>query len=115
MFRICSVSDIENSMTKLTVDKKDILVGRKDGKLFVCNNSCPHKGASLHKGYYKNNNIVCAMHDYEFDVDSGKLTNMKSWKKSDTWVEQNYSWRASGDLTMYDVKIRDDDIYLCEG
>lgn len=24
------------------------------------------------------------MHEYEFDIDSGKLTNMKSWKKSDT-------------------------------
>jgi nitrite reductase/ring-hydroxylating ferredoxin subunit len=52
------------------------------------------------------------MHDYEFDVITGKLTNMKSWKKSDTWIEQNPAWRASGDLTMYDIEIKGNDVYL---
>lgn len=113
MFRVCNVSDIkENSMNKFTVDKKDILVGKKDGKLFACDNWCPHRGASMHKGFYKDNNIVCYMHDYEFDVNSGKLINMKSWKKSDTWMEQNPAWRASGDLIMYDVEVKDDEIYV---
>jgi len=40
------------------------------------------------------------------------LTNMKSWKKSDTWIEQNPAWRASGDLIMYDIEIKDNDVYL---
>ena len=113
MFRVCDVSDIkENSMSKFTIDKKEILVGKKNGKLFACDNSCPHRGASMHKGYYKDDKVVCYMHDYEFDIESGKLTNMKSWKKSDTWVEQNPAWRASGDLIMYDVEIKDDGVYV---
>ena len=113
MFRVCSVSEInENSMNKFTIENKEILVGKKNGKLFACDNSCPHRGASLHKGVYKGNNVVCYMHDYEFDVLTGKLTNMKSWKKSDTWVEQNPAWRASGDLIMYDIEIKDNDVYL---
>lgn len=116
MFRVCSVSDVlENSLNKFIIDKKEILVGKKDGKVFACNNSCPHKGASLHKGVYKDNNLVCHMHNYSFDIHSGKLTNMASWKKSDTWVEQNYSWRASGDLMMYDVMVKNDEIYLRYG
>jgi len=113
MFRVCNVSEIkENSLNKFTIEKKEILVGKKNGKLFACDNSCPHKRASLHKGTYKGNNVVCYMHNYEFDVLTGKLTNMKSWKKSDTWVEQNPAWRASGDLIMYDIKIKDNDVYL---
>ncbi len=115
MFRVCKVSDIkENSMNRFVIGKKEILVGKKDGKLFACENSCPHKGASLHKGVYKDNNVVCHMHSYEFDIDSGRLTNMKSWKKSDTWIEQNQAWRESGDLVMYDTEIREDGIYLKE-
>ena len=114
MIRVCSVSDIqENSMNKFVIGKKEILVGKKNGKLFACENSCPHRGASLHRGSYNDDNlIVCYMHDYEFDINSGKLINMKSWKKSDTWIEQNYSWRKSGDLVMYGIKIKNDTIYV---
>ncbi len=113
MFRVCNVSEIkENSMNKFTIEKKEILVGKKNGKLFACDNSCPHRGASMHKGVYKENNVVCYMHDYEFDVLTGKLTNMKSWKKSETWVEQNPAWRASGDLIMYDIEIKENEVYL---
>jgi len=113
MFRVCNVSEIkENSMNKFTIENKEILVGKKNGKLFACDNSCPHKGASLHKGVYKGNNVVCHLHNYEFDVLTGKLTNMKSWKKSDTWIEQNPAWRASGDLIMYDIEIKNNDVYL---
>ena len=113
MIRVCNISDIkENSLNKFTIENKEVLVGNKNGKLFACDNSCPHKGASMHKGIYKNNNIVCYMHDYEFDIDSGKLTNMKSWKKSETWVEQNPAWRASGDLIMYDVEIKGNEVCI---
>ncbi len=58
MFRVCNVSDIkENSLNKFTIEKKEILVGKKNGKLFACDNSCPHRGASLHKGVFKENNF----------------------------------------------------------
>lgn len=113
MIRVCRVSNIkENSINLFIIQKNEVLVGNRNGKLFACNNMCPHKGAALHKGRYQDNNLVCYMHDYTFDVLSGKLTNMASWKKSDTWVEQSYSWRASGDLTMYDVMIKENYIYL---
>lgn len=104
MVKICRSADIpEGSLKKFTVGRIDIAVGRRNSTLFACSNWCPHRGASMHKGYYKDNNIVCYMHDYEFDVCTGRLTNMKSWKKSKTWVEQDPAWRASGDLVMYDV------------
>jgi hypothetical protein len=43
------------------------------------------------------------MHGYEFNIFTGKLENMKSWKKEDTWLEQNPEWRKAGDLVLYPV------------
>ncbi len=49
------------------------------------------------------NNIVCYMHGYEYNVFTGKLENMKSWKKDDRWMEQTLAWRHSGDLKTYNI------------
>jgi nitrite reductase/ring-hydroxylating ferredoxin subunit len=113
MLRVCDSKDIpDNSWKVFTVDSTDVLVGRRNGKLFACNNSCPHRGASLSKGHFNGDNIVCYMHGYEYDVFSGKLVNMKSWKKESTWVEQSPEWRKSGDLVKYHVLERDGSVYV---
>jgi nitrite reductase/ring-hydroxylating ferredoxin subunit len=113
LFRICKSSDIrENSMRAFSAYKTDILVGRHKGILFACNNSCPHRGASLSKGEIKGDNIVCYMHGYEFNIFTGKLVNMKSWKKESQWMEQTDAWRKSGDLTLYPVEEKGDEIYV---
>ncbi len=96
-----------------SVDHTEVLVGRLRGRLFACNNSCPHRGASLVKGELKgDNNVVCWMHGYEYDVFTGKLESMKSWKKEDTWIEQSPEWRKSADLTLYPIKEKDGIIYV---
>jgi nitrite reductase/ring-hydroxylating ferredoxin subunit len=113
LFRICKSSDIqENSMRAFSTYKTDILVGRQRGILFACNNSCPHRGASLSKGEIKDDNIVCYMHGYEFNIFTGKLVNMKSWKKESHWMEQTDAWRKSGDLTLYPVEEKGNEIYV---
>jgi nitrite reductase/ring-hydroxylating ferredoxin subunit len=113
LFRICKSTDIkENSMRTYSVDKIEVLVGRRKGILFACNNSCPHRGASLSKGELKGDSIVCYMHGYEFNIFSGKLVNMKSWKKEPQWMEQTPAWRQSGDLTLYSVVERQNEVYV---
>lgn len=113
LFKICKSSDIpENSMRAFPVEKTDVLVVRHDGVLFACNNSCPHRGASLSKGEIKGDNIICYMHGYEFDIFTGKLVNMKSWKRDSRWMEQTAAWRESGDLTVYSVEEKDNEVYV---
>jgi len=110
---ICSSEKIkDNTMQLFTVNDTDILVGRRNGKLFAFNNSCPHRGASLSKGGLKGDNIVCYMHGYEFNVFTGKLENMKSWKREDTWLEQNSEWRKAGDLVLYHVSEKNGTIFV---
>ncbi len=110
---VCKSVDLqENSMKVFSVNKVDVLVGRRNGRLFACSNSCPHRGASLSKGEFKGDNIVCYMHKYEFNLFTGKLENMKSWKKESTWVEQSPEWRKAGDLTLYKVREHEGAVYV---
>lgn len=99
-------------MRAFPVEKTDVLVVRHNGVLFACNNSCPHRGASLSKGEIKGDNIICYMHGYEFNIFTGKLVNMKSWKRDSRWMEQTAAWRESGDLTVYSVEEKDNEVYV---
>ena len=79
---VCKSDELkDNSMRMFKVGNTEVLVGRLNGRLFACNNSCPHRGASLSKGEFNGDNIVCYMHKYEYNVFTGRLENMKSWKK----------------------------------
>lgn len=112
--RLCNAQDIaDNSWNVFTINNfVDVMVGFRNGKLFAFDNSCPHKGAPLSKGEFNGDRIVCHRHFYEFNIFSGKLENMPSWKKEDTWVEQNPAWRASGDLKLYHAFIKEGSIYV---
>jgi hypothetical protein len=37
---------------------------------------------------------------------------MKSWKRDSRWMEQTAAWRESGDLTMYSVVEKDNEVYV---
>ena len=110
---ICNSSELmDDTMKKVTINTVDVLVGRRNGKLFACNNSCPHKAASLSKGHFNGDNIVCYMHGYEYNLFTGKLEKMRSWKKEDTWVEQHPEWRKSGDLILYSISEENGTVYV---
>lgn len=105
--KICKTKDVkDDSMALYNMDGTEVIVGKYNGKLFACIPYCPHKGAYLHKGWFNGNNIVCPRHNYEFDICSGKLVKMTSWKENHpTWIEQNPNWRKAGNLTLYKIKI----------
>lgn len=113
VIKICNSDDVkDNSLQVFTINNKDILIGRRKGRIFACSNSCPHRGASLSKGHFNGHNIVCYMHGYEFNVFTGKLENMKSWKIEDNWMEQSLEWRKSGDLKLYEIDEHDNSIFI---
>ncbi|MGC2427396.1 MAG: Rieske 2Fe-2S domain-containing protein [Nitrososphaeraceae archaeon] len=113
LYRVCNSSDLcDNSMLIFTINRTDVLVGRRNGRLFACNNSCPHRGASLSKGEFSKDNIICYMHGYEFNVFTGKLEHIKSWKKDETWMEQTLEWRKSDNLILYRIIEKDKSIYV---
>ena len=113
LHKVCRADKLPEDGWKLfLLDSVDVLVGRRRGRLFAFNNSCPHRGASLSKGEFAGDNIVCHMHGYEFNLFSGALVSKKSWKKEDTWVEQSEEWRKSDDLVLYPVHEKDGHVYV---
>jgi nitrite reductase/ring-hydroxylating ferredoxin subunit len=110
---VCKSDELkDNSMRVFRIGATDVLVGRRNGRLFACDNACPHRGASLSKGDFNGDNIVCYMHKYEYNLFTGKLENMASWKKEETWMEQSPEWRKSGDLVLYEVKENGGTVYV---
>ncbi|MGE0568692.1 MAG: Rieske (2Fe-2S) protein [Bacteroidia bacterium] len=56
---------------------KKICVTRTKNGLFAVQDKCPHNGALFSKGgiCQKNQEIVCPLHRYSFDLKSGKCTS----------------------------------------
>ncbi|MDX1682519.1 MAG: Rieske (2Fe-2S) protein [Phycisphaeraceae bacterium] len=42
-----------------------------DEQVVVCDNACPHAGASLAGGHIRDGCVVCPFHFWAFDTDSG--------------------------------------------
>lgn len=112
--KICRTSDLkDNSLRLFNIASVEIVVGKRDGKIFACDAHCPHKHSYLYKGWFNGNNLVCPLHNYEFDISTGKLMKIASWKEGHPgWIEQDPKWRESGDLPVYRVKIRSNYVYV---
>lgn len=63
-------------MMQFELKSERILVTRTQKGLYAVQDRCPHNGASLSKGFCtKNNEVVCPLHRYSFDLESGKATS----------------------------------------
>ena len=86
-YKICNSDELpNNSMKVINVRGFDILVCRSNERLFALDNCCPHRGASLSKSDIKGTKIICYMHDFEFDLNNGKLVHIPNkWKDQDSY------------------------------
>jgi 3-phenylpropionate/trans-cinnamate dioxygenase ferredoxin subunit len=66
----------ENTFIPFQLKGEKICVVKNEKGLFAFNDKCPHNGASLSKGFCsKNNEVVCPLHRYSFDLSTGKATS----------------------------------------
>jgi nitrite reductase/ring-hydroxylating ferredoxin subunit len=86
----------ENNLTELEVNGKKICVGKKADTIFACVNKCPHAGGRLADGYIDvQGNIVCPLHRYRFNCDTGRNTSGEGYY-----------------LKTYKIETREDGIYI---
>lgn len=45
------------------------------GRYFATSNRCPHQGGSLGEGFLEGRKIICPLHGWEFDVETGKAAH----------------------------------------
>mgnify|MGYP002781048191 FL=1 len=85
-----------NTFVLFELRGEKICVTRTDKGVFAVQDKCPHNGASLSKGFCsKNNEIVCPLHRYSFDLESGKATSGGAYA-----------------LKTYPVEIKNDGVYV---
>jgi nitrite reductase/ring-hydroxylating ferredoxin subunit len=107
-YMVCRSDELPNNSIKvISVRDSKILVCRSNNQLFAFDNSCPHRGASLSKSEIKGTKIVCYMHDFEYDLNSGKLIHIPS-----KWNEQNPNWTKSDNLLLFQIFEKNGEIYL---
>lgn len=107
-YKVCKSEELpNNSMKAILIQGNTILVCRSNDRLFALDNSCPHRGASLSKSDMKGTKIICYMHDFEYDLVSGKLLRIPS-----KWQDQNPNWTKSGELLLFPVSEKDGEIYV---
>ena len=116
LYRVCDSGFVrDNTINLFTIKTNkndlsfDLLVGKKNNNLFAFDIYCPHRGASLSKSELScdSNRIVCYLHDFEYDIFSGKLE-----KIPDKWGDQSPEWKKSKDLTLYNVLEKDGSIFV---
>ena len=55
------------------VNGREIAVFRqRDGRLFATQNRCPHKNGPLAEGFVGDGKVICPLHAWKFDLQSGE-------------------------------------------
>jgi len=85
----------EEFVKQILVDGKKLCLVKHEGEFFVVQNYCPHAGGVLSGGWCKNGHLVCPIHRYEYDLQTGR------------------GIEGQGDyINKYPVELRADGIYV---
>ncbi len=92
----CRVNDLKTSTGYSTAVNgiQLALFLHADGRIFAVNAECPHAGGSLEEGTVKNCELTCPLHDYKFDLASGRCSTDPSLalQTYPVFVEDNQVW-----------------------
>ena len=68
--------DIAEGAAKLVrLNGEEIAVFKHRGKLCALQNACPHEGGQLSAGRIEGGEVVCPLHGYRFDLQTGACGN----------------------------------------
>jgi 3-phenylpropionate/trans-cinnamate dioxygenase ferredoxin component len=98
IIKVCRVEDLSvGTMKKVLVSGKPIFLVRSSDSIYAVDDLCTHAGCSLSgEGYLDGMKVVCGCHGASFDIVSGKVLSPPALK----------------DLSVYQVTLKDNDIYL---
>jgi NAD(P)H-dependent nitrite reductase small subunit len=73
---VCSVTDLKPGAgySAAAKGKQLALFRHSDGRIFAVDAECPHAGGPLDEGTFKNCEVTCPLHDYKFDLTSGRCS-----------------------------------------
>jgi nitrite reductase/ring-hydroxylating ferredoxin subunit len=72
---LCADEVTEGSAKLVRFNNEEIAVFKYEGKLCAVQNLCPHEGGQLAKGRIEGCAVVCPLHGYRFDLQTGSCVN----------------------------------------
>ena len=70
---IASIDFSSTGLTEIEVKGKRICLSLHNDTLHACTAKCPHAGGTLAEGYLDvSGNIVCPLHRYKFNMETGR-------------------------------------------
>ena len=85
----------EPFIKKVKAGSQSICLVGYEGKLFALGSTCPHAGEDLSRGWCKDNKLVCPVHRFSYNLETGKGSPGQN-----DFVE------------TYPIEIKGDDIYI---
>ena len=80
-FPLLSSSELKkNRIIEKRFFNKDVIVYKSQNKVYIKSRYCPHRNADMKLGFVSESCVICPYHGWEFDNDSGFLTNIPACK-----------------------------------
>jgi nitrite reductase/ring-hydroxylating ferredoxin subunit len=73
----------EGCMRRVEVADRSWVLFNDGGRITAAADVCPHKGAPLSAGEFDDGVVVCPLHGWEFDVQTGECLSMPEWSGLD--------------------------------
>lgn len=91
--KVANVKDLnEGEILSVDLKGKEMMLVKKDDKIFALDRICTHERADLSMGFVGENYVTCPLHLSQFELKSGKALNppaenpLKSYKVK---IEEN--------------------------
>ncbi|MCX2574230.1 Rieske (2Fe-2S) protein [Pedobacter sandarakinus] len=85
----------DDMIKTMEVNGKQLCIINTAGQIIVTQSNCPHAGGHFSGGWCKNGYLVCPIHRYEYDLNTGRGAD------------------GQGDfITIYPTEIRADGLYI---
>lgn len=69
---------LDEPIVRLAYPPYDVVVVRTEDGVFALEDACNHAGASLAEGWVKDQCLICPVHQYAFDLETGALIRPKN-------------------------------------
>lgn len=86
---------INGDIKTIEVGGKQLCIINNDNKIVATQSFCPHAGGHFSVGWCKNGHLICPIHRYEYNLETGRGID------------------GQGDyINIYATEIRDDGLYI---
>lgn len=84
-----------DSIKAVNVNGKQLCIINSNDRIVATQSSCPHAGGHFSGGWCKNGHLVCPIHRYEYDLETGRGAE------------------GQGDyIDIYPTEVREDGLYI---